>query len=101
MRYDTLIYFRLPVDGTYNPATGNYEDNDPVEMKTLASVVNTDVGTLRLVYGELKQGSLTIHLQNKTYSPIFDRIRIGDKLYAVDSVKEFRHKQALVVSEVQ
>jgi hypothetical protein len=55
---------------------------------------------LRLIYGELKQGCLTIRLQN-AYNKPFDRIRIGDSFYKVDRVRKLRTKQTFIVSGVQ
>ena len=101
MRYDTEVYFRLPPTSVYNTQTGNYEEGAAEETQAIAAVVNTDIETLRLVYGELKQGSLTIHLQNKSYTKVYAGVRIGEKIYSVDHVKNFRNKQVLVVTEEQ
>lgn len=101
MRYDRIVYLRTPLVGTYNPETGNYDGNTYSETKVVASVVNTDATTLRLVYGELVQGSMTIHLQNKLYADIYDSVRIGTKVYRIDRVRRFRNKESLVVTEVQ
>lgn len=100
MRYDTPIYFQRITPGEYNPGTGNYENDVVTEVKKFASVTSSGVETLKLVYGELKQGSLTIRLQN-AYTEPFDQIRIGSKLYRVDWSRPLRIKKTLVVSEVQ
>jgi hypothetical protein len=63
-------------------------------------VTHTTTETLNLVYGEIKQGSLTVRLQNH-YSEPFDRLRIGDKVYRVDRARPLLRKYTLVVSEVQ
>ena len=55
---------------------------------------------MKLLYGKISQGSLTIQLQNH-YDDPFDRIRIGEKLYTVDMSRRLRTKQIYVVSEVQ
>ena len=95
MRYDTPIYFQKLTPGEYDPATGNYgEDAISEDMKS-ASVMDTGTNTMMLVYSGIKEGSLTIHLQNH-YDRPFDRIRVGNKAYGVD----FRTKQVYVVSEV-
>ena len=51
------------------------------------------------MYGELKQGSLTVHIQNH-YTDPFDRIRIGEKHYRVDLRRRLRVKESFVLSEV-
>ena len=83
MRYDTPIYFQKLTPGEYDPATGNYgEDTISEDMKS-ASVMDTGTNTMMLVYSGIKEGSLTIHLQNH-YDRPFDRIRVGNKTYGVD-----------------
>lgn len=100
MRYDTPIYFQKNTQGAYDPDTGNYGPDSITETLRYASVMDTGRETLRLVYGEIRQGSLTIHLQNH-YDNLFDRIRVGDRLYTVDYTRRLRVKQVFVVSEVQ
>lgn len=99
MRYDTPVFFqRIKTD--YDEATGDYNVSVTEEEKRFASVTASSIETLNLVYGELKQGSLTVRLQNH-YSKPFDRIRIGEKVYMVDSARPLRIKYTLVVSGVQ
>lgn len=100
MRYDREIYFQRIADSTYIPETGNYEPPEPVETKCWANVMDTQTETLRLVYGELRQGSLTVQLQ-QPYTGMFDRIRVGDKVYSVDLRRRLRGKETFIVSEVQ
>ena len=100
MRYDTPVYFQKITSGEYDPDTGNYEDDAVKETLRYASVMNTGEDTLRLVYDGPKQGSLTIQIQNH-YTEPFDRIRVGNKLYAVDFSQPLRTKHVFVVSEVQ
>ena len=83
MRYDTPVYFQRITPGEYDPDTGNYADDIVEETLRYASVMNTGEDTLRLVYDGPKQGSLTIQIQNH-YTEPFDRIRVDNKLYAVD-----------------
>ena len=64
-----------------------------------ASVMDTGTNTMMLVYSGIKEGSLTIHLQNH-YDRPFDRIRVGNKTYGVDFSRKLRTKQVYVVSEV-
>ena len=99
MRYDTPVYFCKQQDKQYNYKTGDYEDGAVTEELRFASVENTRADTLHLVYGELKQGSVTIHLQNH-YDKPFDYIRIKDKKYKTDYTRRLRMKQSFIVSEV-
>lgn len=100
MRYDTPVYFQNIVKGAYNSDTGNYSDDIVTEVKRYASVTNTGTDALQLLYGNIKQESLTVRLQNH-YSTPFDRIRIGEKIYSVDKSRQLRNKQTFIVSEVQ
>lgn len=99
MRYDTTVYFQRTGSRIYNPETGDYERGSPVETPRLASVMDTQTQTLDLVYGEIRQGSKTIHVQNRYNGP-FERVRIGEKLYRIDFRREFGAKQSFVLSEV-
>ena len=104
MRFDTPIYFQRKVKGLYDATTGNYGPTTTEEVKRYASITNTGTETLNIVYGELKQDSLTICLQMPHTKP-FDRIRIGEgeaaKFYRVDRERRLRTKQTFVVSGVQ
>lgn len=97
MRYDTPICFQKLKKGAYNANTGNYDQAVPVEVKRFANVTDSGTTMLQLVYGKLKQGSLTVRLQ-RPYTEPFDRIRIGEKTYNVDFT---RGNRVFVVSEVQ
>ena len=97
MRYDKPIFFQRTKPGEYNAITGNYGDDTTEEIKRYASVTDTGTDTLKLLYGAIKQGSLTIRLQRPFTEP-FDKIRVGEKIYNVDFE---RHRKAFVISEVQ
>lgn len=100
MRYDTPVYFQKVQPGEYDPATGNYDKDTVIEEKRYANVNDTGAEVLKVVYGELKQGSLTVRLQNHYEEP-FNRIRVGRKIYQVDFARVLRTKHVFVVSEVQ
>ena len=100
MRFDTPIYFQSVKQGEYDASTGNYKECTIEEDKKYASVTDSKTETLRLVYGELKQGSKTVRLQKNYHKP-FNRIRIGDKVYSVDYSRQLRCMVCFVVSEVQ
>ena len=99
MRYDTPVYFCKVTDQGYNYDTGDYDDGHVVEDIRHASVENTRDETLHFVYGEMRENSMTIRLQNHYQKP-FDYIRIKNKRYKVDYIRRLRVKQAFVVSEV-
>lgn len=98
MRYNIPVYFLSVTAGEYDPTTGDYAADKVTEVEKYAAVTDTGTDTLQLVYGELKQGSLTVRLQ-RPYESAFDRIRIGEKYYRVD--KSRLCKRVFIVSEVQ
>lgn len=100
MRFDTPVFFQSNKKGEYDPDTGNYKPDTVEETQCWASVTETRVDTLNLIYGEIKQGCYTVRLQNTYRRPVY-RIRIGDKLYSVDFRRRLRTKDIFVVSEVQ
>ena len=100
MRFDIPIYLQNTQPGAYNPETGNHEHETVTETKRYASVTNAGTETLNLVYGELRQGCLTVRIQAH-YTTDFDRIRIGNKVYRVDLLRKLRNFTTMVVSEVQ
>ena len=100
MRYDTPVYFQKITPGEYDQKTGNYADDTVAEALRYASVMNTGEEKLKLVYDGPKQGSLTIQLQTH-YTEPFDRIRVGETVYRVDSSRKLRVKHTFVVSEAQ
>ncbi|MDD3186599.1 MAG: hypothetical protein PHT76_15015 [Anaerostipes sp.] len=99
MRYDTPVFFQKVSQGAYNEETGDYLDESVDETQKYASVMDTGADMLQVVYGKLVQGSLSIQLQNH-YQNIFDRIRIGNKLYKADYIRKLKVKETLIVSEV-
>ena len=100
MRYDKTIYF-VTVDGKqYDATTGDYTDGTPEKIPVKASIMDTNTETLRLVYGEIRQGSYTVQLQNH-YTETFDYIEINGKKYSVDYRRRLRLKDTFIVSEVQ
>lgn len=99
MRYDTPVYFQRITAGEYDPSTGDYGPDGAPETEVWASVLPTQRETLRLLYGELRQNSVTIHIQSH-YEGVFDGVRIGNKVYRVDSRRRFRVKESFVLSEV-
>lgn len=99
MRYDTPVYFQLIKQGVYDPKTGDYADDEPVETKIFADVTDTGSDVKQILYGDIKRNSKVIRLQQH-YTKTYNRIRIGEKQYIVDFERKLRTKQILVVSEV-
>jgi hypothetical protein len=98
MRFDTPVFFQR-ITAEYNEKTGDY-DESIIEEKRYASVTDSSTETVRLMFGELRQGVKTIRLQ-APYTEAFNRIRIGDKRYSVNMSRHLRTKHTLIVSEVQ
>lgn len=99
MRFDTPVYFRTETQGSYNAETGNYGEPTVDEVEKLASVNSTGIETMKLLYGGIKEGSLTIRLQNH-YAGAFDTIRVGDRIYEADRRIPLRVKDVYIVHEV-
>lgn len=97
MRYDTPVFFQKVQSGEYDSQSGNYAEDTIIETRRDASVTDSGVNTMNLVYGSLKQGSLTIRL-HQPYAEPFNKIRIGGKTYRADFS---RRQKVFVVSEVQ
>ena len=100
MRYDTPIYFQSAAPRVYDPTTGDWSDETPVEVKAYAAVMDTREETVKLLYGAIRQGSLTVHIQNHYEQP-FTTIRVGSKPYKVDFRRRLRVKESFILSEVQ
>lgn len=100
MRFDTPIYFQKVTQGAYDHDTGNYAKDKIEETLVYADVTNSGTQTMTMIYGKIKQGSLTVRIQNWHKEP-FSYIRIGDKRYQSDFMRILRGKQTFVVSEVQ
>jgi hypothetical protein len=97
MRYDTPVFFQRVLPGEYNAETHCYDADEIAEVKKYADVIDTSTEQLQIVYGAVKQGSVTIHLQ-RPYKAAFDYIRIGEKRYRVDIAKR---RKCFIASEVQ
>lgn len=97
MRYNKPIFFQRITPGEYDASSGNYGEDDIIEVKRYASVTDTGTEQLKLIYNTIKQGSRIIRLQ-RPYTAPFDKIRIDKTIYAVDFE---RHLKTFIVSEVQ
>lgn len=97
MRYDTPVIFQL-VEDTYD-SNGDYAETVVEQHTEYASIQNTDAQTMHLVYGEIRQGSITLSLQNYV-GYTFNRVFINGKPYTVDQSINLRVKKAYVLSEL-
>lgn len=100
MRFDTPIYLQSVKQGDYDKSTGNYKEDIITEDKIYASVTDSRTELLKFIYGKIKQGCVTVRLQNH-YNKPFNRIRIGDVIYSVDYSRKLRKMHVFVASEVQ
>lgn len=100
MRYDRQIYFVIERQPSYDADTGDYDRTETAKEARMASIMDTKEQTMQIVYGGLKQGSLTIHVQNHYDTP-FDWIEVAGKRYRVDVGRRLRVKHVFIVSEVQ
>ena len=102
MRYDTPIYLQMVTKGEYNASTGDYEPETVTEIEKYAAVHDTGSQTMRVIYGEIKRGSVTVQLQQHLLPEEmhFTRIRIGETLYSADFSRKLKSKHIFVCSEV-
>lgn len=100
MRFDVPVYFQRIQPGEYEESSGDYGPDGVSEDMRYGNVTDVGTDTLNLVYGEIRQGCKVIRLQTY-YDKVFDRIRIGERVYRVDLSRRLRVKQVLIVSEVQ
>jgi hypothetical protein len=98
MRFITPVYFQK-IKSVYDAETGNYTDEILHEDKRFARVITAEIETLKLFYGDIKQGGLVIRLQ-RPYTANFDRIIVGGKVYSVESSRQLSPK-LFICSEVQ
>ena len=98
MRYDKAVTF-IKLNQTYNTTTGNYDETEEIIGTDYASVVSTDFQLSRIVYGGVKEGSITVTLQNGFAKP-YDYIKVNGRKYRVDQSFILYVKQALICSEM-
>lgn len=100
MRFDKEVIFIKKGEKVYDRNTGDYNTGEPVRTPVLASVNDTGINTLNIVYGNVKQDSITVTLQNH-YEDAFDLIEFEGRPYRVDRRIRLRVKDSFVCSEVQ
>ena len=99
MRYDKRIYFVRKTQEEYDPIKGEWVGGVTDEVPKFANV--TDLGSERSIamFGNVMEDALTVRLLNRYREP-FDTIRIDDVHYSVIKDLKLRHKQTLIVKEV-
>lgn len=98
MRYDTKVELIYLTPGAYDAKSGNYEEDVERVVPVYASVYDTGIERMQLLYGELRQGSKTFSLQNRI-DKIPDKVRIDGKPYKIDHIQTERVKQIFICSE--
>lgn len=101
MRYDKVITLCEENRGLYNEDTGDYDDvgdiyNEPI----IASVCDASDQTVKLVYGEIREGVLMIHVPTNDIDIKTDYIMYKGKKYRIDKRRNLRFKTTFIVSEV-
>lgn len=99
MRFDTPVFLQTITPGEYNERTGDYAADSVAETEMYANVTDSSAQAQTLVYGGIKQGSVTVRFQDVV--PVFDYIRIGSKRYRADNTRALRTKTTFIMSEVQ
>lgn len=97
MRFNREIRFVKITEG-FDPTTGDYSELDRSTETRHANITDTGTQEMVLVYGGVREGSLTIRLQGEPAAP-FDFIEIDNKRYKVDKRRVLEHKTTYVVSE--
>src|SRR5699024_6448142 len=98
MRYSVPIYFVMETEPVYDYETGDYIDGQPIKDEMWANVSDTGTERMQLIYGNLKQGAITVRIVGK-YDKEFDYIEVEGKKYNVDAFRTFRNDQAFNLSE--
>ena len=98
MRFDTPITF-VKYTETYDATTGDYTTTIASQTKRYASVDATTERMMTLVYGGVKQDSITARIQNH-FTGDFDEILIGGKAYRVDYRVPLKVKDVFVLTRV-
>lgn len=100
MRYDKLITPYNYDRGLYNEDTGDYDIvGDTAGEPIIASVNDASDQTVKLIYGEIREGVLVIHVPYNIEEGI-DYIKYKDKKYRIDRKRNLRFKTTFIVSEV-
>ncbi len=100
MRYDKQVYFVKEGTKTYDPNTGDYTVSKPIKTMKWANISDAGTETLKILFGEIKQGTKIIRLKNNYKEP-FDYIEIDGEKYTSTLKREYRMGCAFYVGESQ
>lgn len=101
MRYDKVITPCEENRGLYNEDTGDYDDvSDTYNEPIIASVCDASDQTVKLVYGEMREGVLMVHVPTNDVGIKTDYIEYKGKKYRIDKRRNLRFKTTFIVSEV-
>ena len=101
MRYDKVITPCEENRGFYDENTGDYDANgDTYNEPIIASVCDASDQTVKLVYGEIREGVLMIHVPTNDVGIKTDYIEYKGKKYRIDKRRNLRFKTTFIVSEV-
>lgn len=100
MRYDKTIYFVKNGENVYNYDTGDYEESEPVKIARSANVTDLGYESVKLLYGELKQGAKVVRIVGHHYDDC-DYIEIDGKAYLVQLERRLRQETTFQVVEKQ
>lgn len=99
MRYDVKAHFQQ-VEEQYNTITGDYAEEVVEDHIEYVAVQGTDIQTMHILYGGIRQGSITLHLQNFV-GYAFNRVVIDNVPYVVDDAIDLRVKKVYILSQWQ
>ena len=97
MRFNIPITFVKYTD-SYDASTGDYTTTSHYTLR-YADVTTTTERMMTLVYGGVRQDSVTARLQNR-YTGDFDEILIDGKAYRVDYRRPLSVKDVFVLTRV-
>lgn len=102
MRYDRKVWLVDEAEPEYDETTGDYADGAIERYYRDANVSDTGTEVMNMLYGKIKQGALTVRVQNGVESPYqyIEVDTVGNK-YRIDRVKRHRNELVLFVSESQ
>lgn len=101
MRYDKVISLYSDDRGLYNQETGDYEGDGGMYIDhTIASVNDASDQTVKLVYGEMREGVLMVQIPYHIDGLGVDYIEYKGKKYRIDRKRNLRFKTTFIVSEV-
>lgn len=102
MRYNRKVWFVNEAEPVYDDLTGDYLAGKVERIFRYASISTTGEESQNMLYGKIKEGALTVLIQNTVEAP-FQYIEVDEegKKYLVDNKRKTRRGLVLRVSESQ